>query len=459
MARPNPGRSARVLKLIGVNLLVTVVLLEVASAGVFFLKTGEVVYVRNRDRIASALAQLDARPLQAATNNLALIFRLHPYFGFVYRQGYVQDGVTTNNFGFLTSHDFPFRKTRSDQFVVGVFGGSVAALFSLHEPKHRVLAEALRRLPSLADKEIVILSFAGGSYKQPQQLLILNYFLSMGQKLDLVVNIDGFNEAAFSYLDNRSAVDVSMPSASLISPLIDLADKDFSPQELTVTLDVLHRKSQLGPALKALGDCTLGVCYSLRWLRVQYLLRQYAGAMTALSTVKARQPTPDSVFSMKRVAQPLADDEATERIADEWATSSVLMSQLLTARNIPYVHVIQPNQYFPTSRRFSDEEKRIAFTDQSTVKAGVINGYPKLLARVERLRAAGVNVLNGVRVFDQVPDIVYVDNCCHYNDIGSTVFGRYVAQGVVSVLSQRRGAGLNDDAPVRGRPAGTSRVR
>ena len=237
--QPGPRRTARkVVKLIGVNLLVSVVFLELASVGAYFLKTGDLVYVRNRGRVAAALAQLDARPLEARTDSLALIFRLHPYFGFVYRTGYVQDGVTTNNFGFLTPHHVPFRKTSKDQFVIGVFGGSVAALWSFHEPKVRVLA--------------------------------------VGQELDLVVNIDGFNEAAFSYLDNQSGVDVSMPSASLISPLIDLADKDLSPRELTVTLGLLHRKSQLRAALAALDDCTLAVCYSLRWLHVQYLLRQYA---------------------------------------------------------------------------------------------------------------------------------------------------------------------------------------
>lgn len=124
------------------------------------------------------------------------------------------------------------------------------------------------------------------------------------------------------------------------------------------------------------------------------------------------------MFSLKRIAQPLDDDEAAERIANGWATSSVLMSQLLAARGVPYVHVIQPNQYYPTSRRFSDEEKRIAFTDQGAVKAGAIKVYPRLLGRVERLRASGVDVLNGVKVFDEVADAVYVDNCRHYNTAG-----------------------------------------
>jgi hypothetical protein len=49
-------------------------------------------------------------------------------------------------------------------------------------------------LPALADKEIVLLNFGSGGFRQPQQLLILTYFFLIGQRLDLVINLDGFNE-------------------------------------------------------------------------------------------------------------------------------------------------------------------------------------------------------------------------------------------------------------------------
>ena len=40
----------------------------------------------------------------------------------------------------------------------------------------------------------MILNFAADAVKQPQQLIYLNYFLGLGQKFDLVINIDGFND-------------------------------------------------------------------------------------------------------------------------------------------------------------------------------------------------------------------------------------------------------------------------
>ena len=50
-------------------------------------------------------------------------------------------------------------------------------------------------------------------YKQPQQLLVPTYFLSIGQVFDLVVNIDGFNEVALSSVNHQRGLDISMPSA------------------------------------------------------------------------------------------------------------------------------------------------------------------------------------------------------------------------------------------------------
>ena len=35
----------------------------------------------------------------------------------------------TNNFGFVSPHEYPFRKNSENQFIVGIFGGSVALWF------------------------------------------------------------------------------------------------------------------------------------------------------------------------------------------------------------------------------------------------------------------------------------------------------------------------------------------
>src|SRR5256885_10585994 len=95
------------------------------------------------------------------------------------------------------------------------------------------------------------------------------------------------------------------------------------------------------------------------------------------------------------------------------------MNDLLAARKIPYFEFIQPNQYYPTNRQFSADEKKIAFDEKSQYKEGTIKGYPKLLAKVSSLQARGVKVFNAVNLFDETRDPVYSDVCCHYNDVGN----------------------------------------
>ena len=69
------------------------------------------------------------------------------------------------------------------------------------------------------------LCFSHEGYKQPQQLLILSYFLSIGQSFDVVVNIDGFNEVAMSPLNDARGLDISMPSVMHMDPLTALIDQ------------------------------------------------------------------------------------------------------------------------------------------------------------------------------------------------------------------------------------------
>src|SRR5437016_4903792 len=114
MEKSNLTKNAlRPLKLTAINLLVLVVLLEVASVGFYFLKTGELFYTRNKDRVEVTAAQFQTG-FQPNGDDSALNFQLHPYFGFISRQANLAA---------------PYKKTNKDQFLVGIFGGSVASQF------------------------------------------------------------------------------------------------------------------------------------------------------------------------------------------------------------------------------------------------------------------------------------------------------------------------------------------
>ena len=310
----------------------------------------------------------------------------------------------------------------------------MAQEFCDYEFQHHVLAKMFEPLPQFQNKKIVLLKFANQAHKQPQQLLTLNYFLAVGQELDMAINIDGFNEVALSYLNNKAGTEVSMPNDYIFSPMIALANKDFSSEQLELSLEVLQLKKRLQNTPNRLSECKLATCYMLRWAQAKYFLNQYREKAQTFSLLK-KEAGKGSLVYLKRVEKPLDDPAALERIVDLWFNSSLGMNDLLAARKIPYFEFIQPNQYYSTNRQFSADEKKIAFDEMSQYKEGTIKGYPKLLAKVSSLQAAGVKVFNAVNVFDETRDVVYRDNCCHYNDLGNDILSHYIGQSIVMVLN------------------------
>ena len=131
----------------------------------------------------------------------------------------------------MSPHEYPFRKNSENQFIVGIFGGSVALWFC-QIGAHR-LVEQMKRDAFFGGKEIVPLCFSHEGYKQPQEAVVLAYFLSIGQPLDLVVNIDGFNDVALGSLNNERGLDFSMPSVQHLDPLINVVNQStLTPDKL-----------------------------------------------------------------------------------------------------------------------------------------------------------------------------------------------------------------------------------
>jgi hypothetical protein len=404
----------RAIKVIIVNLVILFVLLEVASAAIYFFKTREFFYTRSGERIAATKNQFEPVS-QASGEGSAPNYQIHPYFGFINRKG-----------GYV---DLPYKRV-NNQYIIGVFGGSVAQQYYAYEHEQRDLIKALQQLPQFQNREIVVLRFTHEAYKQPQQLLVLNYFLSLGQELDMAINIDGFNELALADFNNKNGIDFSMPVGFLMTPLVDLADKDFSPEQVDLALEVMQTKQKLKYALDRLSACKLAVCYSLRWAQTKYLFGQYQAKSVAFAAVR-QAGQKSSLVHVNRLATPLKDEELLDRAVDEWANSSRTMHDILTAKKIAYFEFIQPNQYFPTNRRFSDEEKKIAMQQNAGNMAPISAGYGKLLARLPDMQASGMKIFSAVRIFDETSDIVYLDNCCHYNKAGLTILSEYVARSIV----------------------------
>jgi len=431
-----PSRSV---KIVAINLLLLVLLLEAGSIALYFHHTGRFFYSAPHGADTTITPQPDS-PLFDEGGPATVKRTLHPYLGFVYeeharkRLQFSNIDYAPNNVGILSLHDYPYKKTSDDQFVIGIFGGSVAMYYGFYELENHVLANALKQLPYFQNKQIIVLPFASGSYKQPQQSLELSYFTSLGQDFDLVINIDGFNETSLAYLNNKSGLDASMPSVEMFGPLVQLANRSFSTQELTLTLEILKLKDELKETEAGLNSCRFATCYTFRWMQLRYLLREYQKKSESLSSVTRNRTESDSLVHVDKHEQPLDDATLIPGLVALWANSELSMHELLTARRVPYFVVVQPNQYYSTGRKFSEAEAKVALNSSSIYSEGVIKAYPKLIAQTGELKRSGVKIINAVNVFDDTQDAVYLDSCCHYNRAGNELFARFVAGQIVKSL-------------------------
>ena len=427
----------RILSLLVVNLLVLLVAAEGIALAVFYYETGWLYYT---DPYRPQLPLVPEPPGGAVTTAA-----LHPYFGPTHQPGIpfdIPDALrdpdtsradarpATNNFGFTSRYDYPYARTGERQLLVGIFGGSVGAWFcEVGAPR---LAARLAAAPAFQGRDIVPLCFSHEGYKQPQQLLVLGYFLSIGQAFDVVVNIDGFNEVAISPLNDARGVDISMPSVMHIDPLTALLDQSSMTAE---KVEALARIQGYRRRLNAAAVCANGAWSAASHVVVTrfhgVLDRQYRAEVARFDALPAAEGA--SLVRVTPKVRTRAQPELYREIADEWARSSVLMHQMLAASGARYVHVLQPNQYF-TTRPFSPEEAAVALAADSPFKPGAEYGYPVLEQTIAsgELAKAGVSVVDGVHLFDAERAPVYIDNCCHYTRRGYEILADAIAAAVLS---------------------------
>ena len=432
-------RSKNILTLIAVNLAIAFICLESLSLAFYFINQKQFFYTRTKakEKVVEDIERIGIRLDES------IVERLHPFFGYVLKQGAFTNEklkLKVNKHGFFSLYEYPFIKTNKKQFIIGVFGGSVANNFAVDEYKNQILSKKLQSYPEFADREIVVLNFGNGGYKQPQQLLILNYFLALGQELDLVLNIDGFNEVALSNLNNKAQIELGMPSVQHIQPLTNLVS-NVSPEVMSAIVQINDNKKQLKAGIDKLQTCQLALCHAVTSLRVKQLVNNYQQAIVKYDAEvkKSNADTANSgIVYVPKADSVLPDRAAFDKMASMWYESSIGMNQILSSRKIKYFHFIQPNQYYPTKRVFTAKEKEIAINKESPYIEGVKKGYPVLLSKVDDLQKARVNVFSAVNILDNTKETVYKDACCHYNSVGEEVLANYISSSIIKVVRESK---------------------
>jgi len=432
--------NKRLLLMVAVNVALFFIFAEIMAVTLYFIQGDGLFYSHKK---MYALIQEDKE------GKLTEV-RIHPYFGFAGSPGWERqhlpvyqtfwDGIsdvklnTVNNHGLYSNHDYPFNKTKSNQFIIAIFGGSVAEEFALVGQPY--LIKALQASPFFANKEVIILNFSYPGYKQPQQLLLLNYFSAIGQKFDLVVNIDGFNEVALSNENNRHQVDLSMPQIGAMNTLVNLSDQTtLTPRRLEALVAINRDKAVLNQLAAFINQNYLASLNFALEKYYAYRFNDYQATVHDFQDIKAGYSEASLLF-VKPSDFVLADDVLYQQIADQWATSSMMMYQFLATQHVPYFHFMQPNQYF-SHKKMGEVETKIALNENQPYRAAIMKGYPILQQRFDSLQSIGVHFYSAIEIFDHETRPTYRDDCCHYSKLGTELLAQFVAQAIIKELGIR----------------------
>lgn len=429
MDAPPRFTPARAVATFAVALGFFLLVVELGGAAFFYLEHRRLVWLNDVPRAA-------APPTGEETYKQ----RLHPYFGFTgpYSAKFRTGGPTayTNSLGFFQREPLALPFARGDKdFVVAVFGGSVAANLVQAPRGGTTLGEALARLPALSDRRVVVVDMAQGSGKEPQQLLELAYLLALGQRLDLAIALDGFNELALGLQNWQSGLDPILPAGLIIGALAQevMPATAASVEYYEIAFRVSEAKRDLERHEAGARASRFGLAYlanraraTLDRMTLGKYLERYNHAIGASGDVLAR-------WKMLGLDLPVdaAQPDKVPALLELWLRSSRQLGLLAGANGIGFLHIVQPNQYY-SGKAFTDDEKKIALSlpPGHEFRVAVAEGYRRLEAEPHP------ELVSAIHLYDAETADIYADNCCHVNARGETILAEFVAARVEDWLKR-----------------------
>ena len=318
---------------------------------------------------------------------------------------------------------------------IGLLGGSVAKgvnPFFQHALNRYFAANGLTQQP-------LVIDLTGEGMKQPQQTLIVANTLLLGGDLDLIVNLDGFNE-----------ITVSVPQSIYagLAPSFPIwweRRAGLTKEEILLAgnIAVLRREqSRLAAAQEnspLRGSALFGLANRYRQERTAAEIIRLNHALTAVATgYSLEKHGPRNWLGAER--------ELRQETGRVWYRSSVALSRLAKLAGADYYHFLQPNQYVPGSKPLSPKELELAYAPSSLKKTSVEQGYPILNGFSRDFHSQGINYFDLTGIFVDNPETLYLDPCCHLNDRGNELLAAEMVRLMEPALRQR--GGVSPVAPV-----------
>lgn len=342
---------------------------------------------------------------------------MHPYVGYVFNPLY-QKGV--NTLGFYG----PVPQKQDDtKFKVGIFGGSVAHMYSSMEYKE--LQSSIATQLGVAPKQVALYSFALPGYKQPQQLMALTYLYSLGYRFDLILNIDGFNEIALSYVESYGR-----GVSSYFPRNWYLYSRGVQQFEAANLIRIYH-------ILRTLQYKAAQYSWEKSYTAQKLWAWAYYQVLGALDSRLKKIPSPYQTQGPETYAG-ATDADVKKQIIDTWKQSTIQMNHIAKANGAQYIEFLQPNQYVPNTKPYSAEELQ-KFVNKNHPYAEITkNMYPELIRAAHSSSSDDLTIVDLSQVFLHKNETLYADDCCHYNKRGYEILTSAIMDAITPLLQNKQ---------------------
>jgi hypothetical protein len=359
------------------------------------------------------------------------VLQIHPYVGYVETPPSAVGGDSSGRLSTfkVTPYGYvdrvsPIQTRASGKVIVGITGGSVA--WSFHMFGTDRLRALLQNDPALAGKEIVFPNLAVSGYKQPQQLMTLNYLLVLGSQFDMIVNIDGFNEAALYEAENAwKHVFPAFPRKW--STRVEVAGPRLGRYWGGIELEAEHRLD--AARLFSRRPLRYSSLANLTWIVVD---SRAETALLVLQDEYLKAPKPAANYAVEGPGWTFASRRDLYRhLVALWKNSSLQLGRLCAANGIRYYHFLQPNLLIAGSKPLTTPEAQMARDRDQRYRPGVEEAYPLMIKEGRDLRAQGERFTDLTQIFAAHPEGIYVD-LCHVNQTGNDLLADRIAEAILA---------------------------
>lgn len=340
---------------------------------------------------------------------------LHPYLGFAPGVG----GAAA--LGFTAPE--PIQRRAPDRLIVAVVGGSAAHLFA--EQGLRALGARLVALPAFRGRALVPLNLAVAGYKQPQQLLTIAYLLALDGEVDIVVNLDGFNDVTMHPTENAAA-GVFPAYPRRWDQRVEGLFQGGALRLMLQRVDLDRRRARLAATFSAFPLRASTAANAVYVALDRRLEREQAATDAALVGAPAGAASPATGPRLTFAN----DGQMYEHLAELWRRSSLQLARLVQANGARYYHFLQPNQYVPGSKPMGAAERAVAIVDNHPYRRAVETGYPLLRRAGAALVAEGVRFTDLTAAFAGSAEPIYFDSCCHVNERGNAILADLMFEAI-----------------------------